>query len=83
MPDWDYPARMFNIAYLKQHVTRMGFSIVQDYGTGILLNTIPRCDRGRIDKREADSLIGIEVRLSRQQECRAGGTTYHVLLERS
>ncbi len=82
MPDWDYPARMFNIDYLKDALKNIRFKIINDFGTGILLNSIPRNDRSKIDLKEADKLIRIEVQLSRMQECKAGGTIFHCLLKK-
>ncbi len=79
---WRLTSKMFNINYLKDALKSIRFKIINDFGTGILLNSIPRNDRSKIDLKEAGKLIRIEVQLNRMQECKAGGTIFHCLLKK-
>jgi ubiquinone/menaquinone biosynthesis C-methylase UbiE len=81
MPDWDYPARMFRPSHLRGLIEGAGFRISAEYGSVILVNSLPlaeKCAPG-FDPEMARAFCEQEVRLSRDERCRGAGKNISVL----
>lgn len=71
MPDWDYPARVMSLDYVKQLLEQNSFRIKSQYGLVLLSNSLPLDKRysKEYDQELLDTYKKIELELSRRTDC--------------
>ena len=70
MPDWDYPARVMSINYVRKILKENNFDIINEYGLINLSHSINLEERysNKIDQEIVDKYKNIELKLSKNKE---------------
>lgn len=70
MPDWDYPARVMSINYVRKILKDNNFNIINEFGLINLSHSINLDERysNNIDKTIVDKYKNIELQLSKNKE---------------
>lgn len=71
MPDWDYPARVMSLDYIKQLLEQNNFKIKSRYGLVLLSNSLSLDKRysKEYDQELLEKYKKIELELSRRNDC--------------